>query len=263
MIGAEAELVSTGIFDTHAHYLRRDFPNDLEQTLERLKRENVELLIAVGCNLESSAEEIALAKQYDWIYASAGIHPLDADELPSDWEVKLEELLKSPKVVAVGEIGFDYHYDDSPSKEIQREVFIKQLEMAKRLDMPVIIHSREACEQTMELLREYKPRGVMHCFSYSAETAAEVVRLGMYVGFTGVLTFKNAKKTLAACEAVPIERLLLETDCPYMAPEPHRGQRSDSAMIKFTAEKMAEIKGVSTNEMIKIANENGRKLFQF
>lgn len=250
-----------GIFDTHAHYLLRDFPDDLEEVLNGLPKKNVERVIAVGCNLESSGEEIALSQRYEWIYASAGIHPEDADKLPHDWEAQLEELLKSPKAVALGEIGLDYHYDDSPAKEIQRGVFIKQLEMAKRLDLPVIIHSRDACAETMEILREYKPRGVMHCFSYSAETAAEVVKLGMYVGFTGVLTFKNAKKALSACGAVPIDRLLLETDCPYMAPEPHRGKRSDSSMIKFTAAKMAEIKGVSAEEMIEIANENGKRLF--
>ena len=250
-----------GIFDTHAHYLVRDFPEDLEQVLSKLPKKNVERVIAVGCNLQSSEEEIALAERYDWIYATAGIHPEDADKLPNNWEAKLEELLKSPRVVAVGEMGFDYHYEDSPAKDVQREVFIKQLELAKRLDLPVIIHSRDACADTMEILKEYKPRGVMHCFSYSAEIAAEVVKLGMYVGFTGVLTFKNARKTVEACEAVPIERLLLETDCPYMAPEPHRGKRSDSSMIEYTAAKMAQIKGVSASEMIEIANENGKKLF--
>ena len=250
-----------GIFDTHAHYLLRDFPDDLEQVLSELPKKNVERVLAVGCNLQSSEEEIALAERYDWIYASAGIHPEDADKLPDDWEARIEALLGSPKAVALGEIGLDYHYEDSPPKEVQREVFIRQLEMAKRLDMPVIIHSRDACAETLEILREYKPRGVMHCFSYSAETAAEVVKLGMYVGFTGVLTFKNAKKAVAACGAVPTDRLLLETDCPYMAPEPYRGKRSDSSMIEFTAAKMAEIKGVSAQEMIEIANENGKRLF--
>ncbi|MCH5205120.1 MAG: TatD family hydrolase [Oscillospiraceae bacterium] len=255
------ENLTMGIFDTHAHYLLRDFPDDLERVLEELPKKNVERVIAVGCNLQSSEEEIALSERYDWIYASAGIHPEDSNKLPSDWEERLEAMFKSPKAVALGEVGLDYHYDDSPAKDIQREIFIKQLEMAKKLDLPVIIHSRDACAETMEILRQYKPRGVMHCFSYSAETAMEVVKLGMYVGFTGVLTFKNAKKAIAACEAVPIDRLLLETDCPYMAPEPHRGERSDSSMIEFTAAKMAEIKGVSREEMIEIANQNGKRLF--
>ncbi len=250
-----------GIFDTHAHYLKRDFPEDLEEVLNGLKGKNVERIIAVGCNLKASEEEIALAQRYEMVYASAGIHPEDAGKLPSDWEERLLELLKMPKVIALGEIGLDYHYDDAPEKEVQRDVFIKQLEMAKALDLPVIIHSRDACAETMEILRKYKPRGVMHCFSYSAETAQEVIKLGMYIGFTGVLTFKNAKKAVQACEEIPIDRLLLETDSPYMAPEPHRGERSDSSMIQYTAAKMAEIKGVSTEEMIEIANQNGRRLF--
>lgn len=250
-----------GIFDTHAHYLKRDFPEDLEKVLNSLKEKNVERILAVGCNLEASREEIELAQRFDWIYASAGIHPEDAGKLPNDWEERLGRMLEMPKVVALGEIGLDYHYDDAPEKEVQRDVFIRQLEMAKALDLPVIIHSRDACAETVEILREYKPRGVMHCFSYSAETANEVVKLGMYIGFTGVLTFKNAKKAVQACEVIPIDRLLLETDSPYMAPEPHRGERSDSSMIQFTAAKMAEIKGVSTEEMIEIANKNGRRLF--
>lgn len=250
-----------GIFDTHAHYLKRDFPEDLGRVLNELPKKNVERVIAVGCNLEASREEIELAQRFNWIYASAGIHPEDAGNLPENWEEQLEELLKMPKVTALGEIGLDYHYDDSPAKDVQRRVFIRQLEMAKALDLPVIIHSRDACAETMEILREYKPRGVMHCFSYSAETAIEVVKLGMYIGFTGVLTFKNAKKAVQACEVIPTDRLLLETDCPYMAPEPHRGERSDSSMIQYTAAKMAEIKGVSTEEMIEIAGKNGKRLF--
>ncbi len=250
-----------GIFDTHAHYLKRDFPEDLEEVLNGLAEKNVERILAVGCNLEASEEEITLAQRYDMIYASAGIHPEDAGRLPSGWEERLGRMLKMPKVVALGEIGLDYHYDDAPEKEVQRDVFIRQLEMAKALDLPVIIHSRDACAETMEILREYKPKGVMHCFSYSAETAQEVIKLGMYIGFTGVLTFKNAKKAVQACEVIPIDRLLLETDSPYMAPEPHRGERSDSSMIRYTAAKMAEIKGISTEEMIEIANQNGRRLF--
>ncbi len=249
-----------GIFDTHAHYLKRDFGDDLERVLEELPQKNVERVLAIGCGLDEFEENAALINKYDYIYGSLGVHPEFADDLPENWAETLEIALKVKKVVALGEFGLDYHYV-SENKIKQREVFVKQLELAKKLDLPVIIHSRDACEDTMEILREYKPRGVMHCFSYSAETAKEVVKFGMYVGFTGVLTFKNAKKAIAACEVVPIERLLLETDCPYMAPEPHRGERCDSSMIEFTAAKMAEIKGVSADEMIEIANKNGRRLF--
>lgn len=249
-----------GIFDTHAHYYKDDFGGELEQLLADLPSRNVERVLAIGCDLKSSEEEIALAERYDYIYAAAGIHPEHAAEVSENWESGLEALLKHKKVAALGEIGLDYHYPEPP-KDVQRGVFVKQLEIAKRLDMPVIIHSREACADTLEILKEFKPRGVLHCFSGSAETAREVVKLGMYIGFTGVLTFKNSKKARAACEAVPIDRLLLETDCPYMAPVPHRGERCDSSMIAFTAAAMAEIKGVSAEEMIEIARENGERLF--
>lgn len=249
-----------GIFDTHAHYYREDFGEDLDIILADLPSKNVERVLAIGCDLISSEEEIALSARYDHIYAAAGIHPENAAEVPENWESELERLLKRDKVVALGEIGLDYHYPEPP-KDVQRGVFVKQLEIAKRLDMPVVIHSRDACADTLEILREYKPRGVLHCFSGSAETAREVVKLGMYIGFTGVLTFKNSKKAWAACEAVPIDRLLLETDCPYMAPVPHRGERCDSSMIRFTAEKMGEIKGVSAEKMIETARENGERLF--
>lgn len=249
------------IFDTHAHYWRQDYGEDLDGLLERLPSLGVERVLAVGCDILTSREEIELAERYDYIYAAAGIHPEQAADLPEDWESALEELLHRDKVVALGEIGLDYHYPDGAPKDVQKAVFIRQLEIAERLSMPVIIHSRDASGGTLEILKEYKPRGVVHCFSGSAETAREIVKLGMYIGFTGVLTFKNSKKAWAACAEVPIERLLLETDCPYMAPVPHRGERCDSSMIAFTAAKMAEIKGVSVEEMIERARENGERLF--
>lgn len=241
--------------------MKSDFGEELLGLLADLPSKNVERVLAVGCDLESSREEIALAERFGYIFAAAGIHPEHSAGVPENWEGELESLLKHEKVIALGEIGLDYHYPDGAPKDVQRKVFVKQLEIAKRLDLPVIIHSRDACADTLEILREYKPRGVLHCFSGSAETAREVVKLGMYIGFTGVLTFKNSKKARAACEAVPLDRLLLETDCPYMAPVPHRGERCDSSMIEFTAAAMAEIKGVSTGEMIEIARKNGERLF--
>ncbi len=249
-----------GIFETHAHYLKEDFGDDLIPLLQSMPSLGVEKIIAVGYDLRSSAEEIELAHRFEYIHAAAGVHPENCYELPTDWLVQLEAMLADEKVCALGEIGLDYHYDNT-DKEVQAEVFERQLELARRLSLPVIIHSRDACEDTMNILKKHKPRGVLHCFSGSAETAAEVVKLGMYIGFTGVLTFKNAKKALAACEAVPLDRLLLETDCPYMAPVPHRGKRCDSSMIQFTAAKMAEIKGVSAEEMIDIARQNAERLF--
>lgn len=249
-----------GIFETHAHYLKEDFGDDLIPLLESMPSLGVEKIIAVGYDLRSSAEETELAHRFSYVFAAAGVHPENCYDLPQDWLSRLEKMLADEKVCALGEIGLDYHYDNT-DKAVQAEVFIRQLELAQKLNLPVIIHSRDACEDTMNILNRYKPRGVVHCFSGSAETAAEVVKLGMYVGFTGVLTFKNAKKALAACGAVPIDRLLLETDCPYMAPVPHRGERCDSSMIQFTAAKMAEIKGVSTEEMIYIARQNAERLF--
>ncbi len=249
-----------GIFDTHAHYLAEDFGGELIPLLERMPEMGVDRIMAVGYDLASSREEIGLAKRFPFICAAAGVHPENCTGLPADWLDSIEEMLREPEVKALGEIGLDYHYEGY-DKELQAEVFERQLQLANRLDMPVIIHSRDACMDTMEILRRYRPRGVMHCFSYSAEIAREVVGLGMYVGFTGVLTFKNSKKAWAACGEVPLDRLLLETDSPYMAPVPHRGEKSHSGMIKYTAARMAEIKGVSAEEMTDICRENGERLF--
>lgn len=248
------------IFDTHAHYLAEDFGDELIPLLEKMPELGVERIMAVGYSLESSREELELARRFPYIVSAAGIHPENCADLPSDWLSQLEEMLGFPEVKALGEIGLDYHYEGF-DKALQAEVFEQQLILAQKLDIPVIIHSRDACEDTMTLLRKYRPRGVVHCFSGSAETAREVVKLGMYVGFTGVLTFKNSKKAWAACEAVPPDRLLLETDSPYMAPVPHRGEKSHSGMIKYTAARMAELKGVSAEDMIEIARENGERLF--
>ena len=248
------------IFDTHAHYMKSDYGDELDALLESMPGRGVERILAIGVDIPSSEEEIALAEKYSFVYAAAGFHPEHAAEIPENWESELERLLAHEKVIALGEIGLDYHYPEPPH-DVQQKIFRRQLEIANKRNMPVVIHSRDASGDTLEILKEYKPKGVLHCFSGSAETACEVVKLGMYVGFTGVLTFKNSKKAWTACEAVPIDRLLLETDCPYMAPVPHRGEKSESSMIKFTAAKMAEIKGVSTEEMIEIARENGERLF--
>ena len=249
------------IFDTHAHYVKNDFGEALHPLLSSMSEAGVEKIMAVGYDLDSSMEEMQLAEQYPFVWAAVGVHPENCEGLSADWLGQLAGMLSSPRVKALGEIGLDRHYEGC-DKVLQAEVFERQLQLAKTLDVPVIIHSRDACEDTMELLRKYKPAGVLHCFSYSPEIAEEVVRLGMYVGFTGVLTFKNSKKAWAACEAVPIDRLLLETDCPYMAPAPHRGEKSHSGMIKYTAAKMAELKGVSPEEMIEICRENGERLFR-
>ena len=249
------------IFDTHAHYADSAFDNDREQVLAELPDKGVKLVMLAASSLEDSRENMLLARKYDYIYAAAGVHPESIDETPVDYIDTLKEIIASePKIKAVGEIGLDYHYEGY-DREKQIAFFRGQLRLANELDMPVIVHSRDAAEDTVEILREYRPRGVVHCFSGSAETAREIIKLGMYIGFTGVLTFKNAKKALKALEAVPLDRLLMETDCPYMSPEPYRGKRCDSSMIPYTAAKAAEIKGVSTEELLEITCCNGMKMY--
>lgn len=250
----------SGIFDSHAHYDDERFRDDLPDVLSHLTQNGVCAVLNVGCDEQSSLSTVSLAKQIPWFYAAVGIHPHAADELSEHWMDTLMPLFSEEKVVALGEIGLDYHWD-TPDRESQRALFEAQLQLAQQVNLPVIIHSRDACADTMELLHKYNPRGVVHCFSGSAETAKEVVKMGMYVGFTGVVTFPNARKTLEAVRAVPMERLLLETDCPYMAPVPFRGKRTTSDMIQYTAQAIAEQKGLSAQEVIDIARENTCRLF--
>ena len=249
------------IFDTHSHYADSAFDGDRDELLAALPDKGVRFAALAGSSMQDSAENVALAQKYGYIYAAVGVHPESVDETPSDYREKLTKLVKSSeKVRAIGEIGLDYHYEnDDRDKQI---LFVRQqLELARELSLPVSVHSRNASEDTLDILKEYRPAGVVHCFSGSAEVAREVIKLGMYIGFTGVLTFKNAKKALRALEAVPLDRLLLETDCPYMAPEPLRGRRCDSSMICYTAEKAAQIKGVSTQELLDITCRNGMDFY--
>ena len=255
------ELHVTGIFDSHAHYDDESFLDDQQAVLEHLKASDVSRVLNIACSMPSCETSLALAEQYDWIYCAVGIHPDAADDLPDDYLDRLRAYAAHPKVVAIGEIGLDYHYENV-DRARQQVVFEEQLALAKELDLPVVIHSREATQDTMNLVRKYRPKGVMHCFSGSAETAKELVELGMYVGFTGVLTFKNAKKAKLAAQAVPADRLLLETDCPYMAPIPFRGKRCDSSMLPYTAQAMAELQGLSTQEMIDQTRQNACRLFK-
>ena len=251
----------TGIFDTHSHYADSAFDEDREQVLRELPGKGVKLVMLAASGMEDSAENSRLSKEYDYIYAAAGVHPESVDETPADYIGRLKDMIAAnEKIKAIGEIGLDYHYEGY-DREKQIRFFREQLELAAELDMPVIVHSRDAVEDTVEILREYRPKGVVHCFSGSAETAKEILRLGMYIGFTGVLTFKNAKKALKALAEVPMDRLLMETDCPYMAPEPFRGRRCDSAMIAYTAAKAAEIKGMTTQELIDITCRNGMTMY--
>lgn len=248
------------IFDSHCHYSDSAFDNDRYELIERLHRDGVSGFMLASSNKCECEDNLELAGRYDYVYTAVGIHPEAADETGPDICGMLEKWAEDPKVKAIGEIGLDYHYEGY-SRERQISLFKSQLELAQRLGLPVIIHSRDASKDTMDILREYMPKGVVHCFSGSAETAGEVISIGMYVGFTGVLTFKNAKKALRALECVPAERLLLETDCPYMAPVPFRGKRCDSSMIEYTAEKAAQIKNMDVQELIDITNCNAKRLF--
>ncbi len=246
------------IIDSHAHYDDSSFDADREEVLRELFSGEICKVVNIGCSVKSSYSSVKLAEEYAGIYAAVGLHPDAADEIDRMDEIR--KLCDNKKVAAIGEIGLDYHYEEH-SRDIQKKAFEEQLRLAAELDMPVVIHSRDAWEDTMELLRKYRPKGVMHCFSGSAETAREIVGMGMYVGFTGVVTFKNAKKALKALEAVPLDRLLVETDCPYMAPEPNRGKRNYSGYLTYTVAAMAAVKGVSLNEMAEITAENAERLF--
>lgn len=249
------------IFDTHAHYADHAFDDDRDAVLAELPDRGVRYVTLASSSVEDTAQNSALSQKYGYIYAAAGVHPESVDTNPGDYlEILRRVIGGNPKIRAVGEIGLDYHYEGF-DRGRQIKLFTEQLELAREVGLPVIVHSRDACEDTLSILREYKPCGVVHCFSGSAETAQEILKLGMYIGFTGVITFKNAKKAVRALEAVPLDRLLLETDCPYMAPVPFRGKRCDSSMIAYTAEKAAEIKGISAQEILDITCRNGMAFY--
>lgn len=249
------------LFDTHAHLLSEKFDEDRQALIDALPGKGITGLIEIGTDLEYSEKAAQLASEVDYIYAGIGVHPHDAGEAPIDYIERLSELAKQPKVAAIGEIGLDYYYDFSP-REVQQDVFSRQLELAVKLDLPAIIHMREATQDTLALLKEHKGlRGVMHCFSGSAETAEICIDLGLHVSFTGSVTFKNARKVVEAAAVVPLDRLMAETDCPYLSPEPVRGRRNDPGNVRYVLVKLAEIKGVTPEEMGEINIENAKGLF--
>ncbi|MCL2857422.1 MAG: TatD family hydrolase [Oscillospiraceae bacterium] len=249
------------IFDSHAHYESKRFDPDRAKLLNELPGRGVRYVLNAASDFESAEAGIKLAEEYGYIYASAGFHPHETKKATPGFTAKLAELLRRPKVQAVGEIGLDYHYDFSP-QEVQRRVFEEQLALAVELDLPVIVHDREAHYDTLALLKKYKPAGVVHCYSGSAEMARELLSIGFYIGFTGVVTFKNARKVLEAARAVPIDRLLIETDCPYMAPEPQRGRRCDSGLLGYTAQALAREKGIDTQALIDRTCQNAMELYR-
>lgn len=247
-----------GIFDTHSHYTDEKFDGVRTELIATLHEKGVIGMITCGVDIENSRAELALAKEFPFMYAAAGYHPENIENTDFD-ESALISLLSDEKTVAIGEIGLDYHWDTD--REKQKEFFKKQLCLSKKLDMPVIVHDREAHADTLDFLKKYTPRGVVHCFSGSAETAKEILNLGMYIGIGGVVTFKNARKTAEVAKVVPLDRILLETDCPYLAPVPFRGKICHSGYITYTAQKIAEIKNISPQAVINASYENAKRLF--
>lgn len=255
------------IFETHAHYDDESFDNDRECLMDEMLGTSgiIDCIVNIGASLKGCKESLELAARYEKVYAAIGIHPSDVEYLTAkDMEWLAEMSVKNPKVLAIGEIGLDYHYE-KPSKDIQKKWFIEQIALAKRVNKPIIIHSREACQDTIDMMKQEDAAsvgGIVHCYSYTKETAKDFLNMGFYFGIGGVITFKNAKKLVEAVEYIPMDKLLLETDSPYLAPEPNRGKRNDSTNIPFIAEKIAQIKGISSAQVIDKTNENARKVFQ-
>lgn len=250
------------LFDTHAHMDDDAFREDRDAVLTGLREKGVALVMNPGCSLESSRNAVALAQRYDFVYAAVGSHPDAADEVDAQVLEAYRQLSRQEKVKAIGEIGIDYHYEDIP-RQLQLKAFRLQLELARELGLPVIVHERDAHEDGLALAKEFRDvGGVFHCFSGSAQMAKQLVDLGWYIGFTGVLTFKNARKAIEAAQAIPIDRIVLETDCPYMAPEPYRGRRNDPGYLFRMAQQLAQIKQMDVEEIHKITLENGRRLYR-
>ena len=250
------------LFDTHAHYDAPEFDQDRDALLARLPEQDVSLVVNPGCDPASSRAALELAGRYPFLYAAVGWHPENCGSYTPAGLEEIRALAQHPRVRAIGEIGLDYYWEENPPREHQRRVFRDQMALAEELHLPVIVHDREAHADSLAVVREFpRVRGVFHCFSGSAEMAEELVRLGWMVSFTGVLTYKNARRAVEAARAVPLERIMIETDSPYMAPAPHRGKRNDSGYVRHVCEKLAEIKGISFEECARITLENGKRFY--
>lgn len=252
--------MSSLIFDTHAHYDDKSFDQDRAEVLDMLPQKDVFAVVNAGADIESSVKSIEISKEYNYVYASVGIHPENIPDEKCDYINILENLLKNEKVVAVGEVGLDYHYSKDRKKE-QLKLFEDQIILAVKHNLPIVVHDREAHRDTMDLLKKYNPKGIVHCFSGSVEMAKEVIKFGMYIGIGGLITFKNAKTAVSVVENIPLSSIVLETDAPYMTPVPFRGTRCNSSHIKYTAKKIAEIKKINVDEVLKITKENACKIF--
>lgn len=253
------------IFETHAHYDDDRFEEDRDELLCGMKDAGIYPIINVGASIDSTRTTLKLAEKYDFVYAAAGVHPSEISDLNEETFEWLKEQTNLSKVVAIGEIGLDYYWDKELTVQAeQRYWFGRQLELAREKNLPVIIHSRDAAADTMQVMKEHHAEeipGVIHCYSYSKEMALEYIKMGYYIGIGGVVTFKNARKLVETVEAIPLERILLETDCPYMAPEPFRGKRNSSLYLPYVVEKIAALKGVSKEAVERITEENAHKLF--
>jgi len=248
-------------FDTHAHYDDKRFDEDRGEILGAMESAGVTLILNASSGLRSSKLSLEMSDKYPFVYAAVGVHPHDSKEMTDDTVGQLERLLVHPKAKAVGEIGLDYHYDFSP-RDVQMKRFREQMELARRIKKPVIIHEREALQDTLEIIREFSDLlGVLHCFSGSWETAKTIIDMGWYLSFTGVITFKNARKAPEVIEKIPADRIMIETDCPYLAPEPMRGKRNSSLYLPYIAEKIAQIRGISLEEAAALTMENGKRFF--
>lgn len=251
-------------FDTHAHLDDEQFTEDQEAVITRAKEAGIELIINVGCNIPSALNTVALTQKYEFIYGAIGMHPHDAKELDEQSLAKLYQMAQNPRIVAIGEIGLDYYYDHSP-RETQQKVFRKMINMAKELKLPIVIHDRDAHEDTLKIVKEENASevgGVFHCYSGSWPMAKEIMKLGFNLALGGTVTFKNARKVIEVAQEVPLDHLLLETDCPYLSPVPYRGKRNEPSFVPKVAEMIAELKGLTVEEVAKVTLENGKQLFR-
>lgn len=252
------------LIDSHAHLDDERFKGDTEDIIENFENDNLELVINIGADLRSSRNSVELARTHENIYATVGVHPHSAKEVDETTIETLRELAKEKKVVAIGEIGLDYHYDNSP-RDVQKKWFIEQIKLAKELDLPISVHSREATKDVLDIItkeaEDGKLRGVIHCFSDSVEVACEYLKLGFYISLAGPVTFKNAKTPKEVAKIVPLDRLLIETDSPYLTPTPHRGKRNEPKYVRYVAETIANLKEISFEKVKNASNENVKTLF--
>lgn len=251
------------LFDTHAHYDDPAFDADRDALLSSLPESGVELVLDPGCDVKSSRAAVSLAERYPFVYAAVGLHPEECGGCGEAELLEIERLAGSPRVAAIGEIGLDYHWEENPSREVQQEIFRRQLALAERLDLPVIVHDRDAHGDSLAIVREFpRVRGVFHCYSGSAEMAQELLKRGWYLGFDGPITYKNARRAPEVAAITPLERMVVETDAPYLSPVPVRGRRNDSRYLPHVIAKLAEWKGVTPEELARITTENGKRLFR-